>query len=135
MEEQGERVAIPERLQEKYAIIDTCIRDGMQKSEIARGLRMSPSSVTRVAQKINSKYDIAGKSFVKLAAQAHKMVLQAASGSLKEGTDLPFVLKGSDVSAAIDRTYDRYQPKVTRTENLNVNLDCDPVDIERFRCK
>ena len=44
-------------------------------------------------------------------------------------------LKVSDVNTCIDRSLDRNEPKTTRQENLNLNINLSPVDLAEFKRK
>jgi len=41
-------------------------------------------------------------------------------------------INASTVMAAVNAVIDRADPKVTRTENLNLNADISPVDLSRY---
>lgn len=123
----GNNAAIPERLQAKYAVIGAALDAGIGQTAIAEGLKMPRSSVNHIARALDKKYDLTSQMYVKLAAKAQKLLLEGKPvGEMQ-------TVKGSDVSAAIDRVYDRVQPKISHNVNLNLDVDIDPVDLSKFK--
>jgi hypothetical protein len=101
---------IPERLEAKYTIIDTCIKAGVGHNTIADGLRIARSSVYHAQKRLDSRYDLTSKKRLKLAARAVDSTL---AGEAVGAADTP---KASVVLAAAQMVYDRYQPVQRVTE-------------------
>ena len=125
--EQDQKIQLPVYLSPKYAVVNACLEAGLQQSVIAKGVGKTDGSISRLKQNIKNKYDLTNNKRVKAAVTVHDLMMQAILEPDKMDRPLPFALKASDVNTNIDRVMDRYQPKVTKMEsqNLNVNLQVD----------
>lgn len=119
----------------RYEAIKVLDDNGFNREKIAQALDITPRSVSKIKNQVLKKYDLMNKKHVKLAYTAQEKLLLAVADPQKLSEPLPFALKGSDVNAAIDRVYDRYQPKINKTESLNVDVSLSPIDYERLRDK
>jgi hypothetical protein len=123
-----ERVSIPDSIAPRYAVIDACIRAGIQQSTIAKGLRVTDGSITHAKNKLKSKYSLTSTSLVKLAHSAVKQTLQGAPVGQ---SDPP---KAANIIAAAQMVYDRAEPTKqadTGTQNITftqVNIELSNVD-------
>jgi predicted transcriptional regulator len=133
-----ERELLPEKARNgvdigpRYEAIAILERNDFTVDKIARALDVSKRTVTRVKNHVLGKYDLTNKNMVSLAGKAHKAILQAAIEPDKLKQPLPFNIKGADVTAAIDRVYERVQPVIRQNLNLNASVDLAPVDVSRW---
>lgn len=114
----------------KYEAIAHLINAGMTAGRAAQALGDTRQNGYLIAKKIDQKYDLTNLSGIKLAHEADVKILKAFLNPDKN--KLPCELKTSDVNHCIDRRYDRYQPKVQRSINLNANVDVHPVNLKEF---
>lgn len=101
---------------------------------------VSPQAVSKARAKFK-KYSLAAPSTIKSANSQIKRILSGETREItqqratKDGKVVEFteVIAPSDTNilAAASMVYDRYEPVVKQT--LNVNVECDPVNLEAFR--
>ena len=90
-----------------YAIL----RDkGFNNSDASEMLKFSRANGSIIDRKLNKRYDITTNKALKLASKAHEKILGCFVHPDKIKNDSTIDLKGSDVTKAIDRVYDRVQP-------------------------
>jgi hypothetical protein len=119
----------------KRAAIMLLADQGYKNGEIAKALSLHSTYPSIVKNKLK-KYDIMSSKRVKTAVQVHDLMMDAVLNPDKLEQPLPFTLKASDVNTNIDRVLDRYQPKITKVESRNLNVDLQ-IDYSEFlkECK
>jgi len=113
--------------QEAYAILR---RQGFNNSDVSKMLGFTPANGCLTDKKLKKQYDLTSPSQVKLAAKAHKKLIQGFLDP--DNTKLPIELKGSDVNRCIDRVYDRAQPVRTEVQGP-VNISFTQINIEEYK--
>ena len=114
----------------KQQIIAVLDQEGFTPPEIAKGLNITQQRVSQVKSKFKKSGIIRNIKDYKNAVKAHRKIVNAFLDPDKES--LPFTLKGSDVNTCIDRIFDRFDPVVRQSMNLNVNADISPVDLSKY---
>jgi hypothetical protein len=104
--------------------------NGLSTTDICKALNYSRSNGTLIDRKLAKAHDLTSSINVSQAAKAHKRILQAFLHPDK--VNIPIELKGSDVSRAIDRVYDRAQP-VKAQEAGAVNNTWIQVNLGEFK--
>lgn len=118
----------------KYQAIGILQEEGLAKKDIARALNITRQRVSQVQVNL-SKNGLTGNiKRLKTALKAHDKILKTFNDA-PTFDDLPKNLKVSDVNTCIDRSLDRNEPKTTRQENLNLNINLSPVDLAEFKRK
>lgn len=126
--ESNAAVNLPE-LPIRYQAFEILRQSGLNQSEASKALGVTNGRGCQIEKKLKSRDDLTSSKMVKLAGKAHRMILghftDPSHNPLKSQIDI----KGSDVTKAIDRTYDRVQP-VKRSDDrpssitfIQVNLD------------
>ena len=82
-----------------------------------------------IDKKLNKEYDLTSTKSLKLASLAHKKILGIFVHPDKVQNNSPIDLKGSDVTKAIDRVYDRVQP-VKRSEDVGAHISFIQINID-----
>lgn len=116
----------------KYEAFQILRENGLNQSDAAKALGYSKGSGTLISRKLNQKDDLLSKRSVSLAAKAHRLILGSFVDPEKVKLKSSIELKGSDINKAIDRVYDRAQPLIQRSLNLNANVDFHPVALEDY---
>ena len=102
---------------------------GANQSHAAVMAGYSKAHGVALERKLNPKDNLMSRKFVRLAGDCVRNVLSGTPwGTIEK-------IKDSSALAAAQMVYDRVQPVVHHTQAVNLNIDLDPVDIERFRCK
>jgi len=108
--------------QAAYALLR---QTGLKTDEAAKALDYKQSSAYQINSKLN-KYSLTNKKLVKSAHQVIKNILEAkpfgAVNKIKDTTTLQ----------AAGMVYDRVEPAVKQSMNLNLNADISPVDYSEF---
>ena len=125
--------------------IALAIDHGVEPKEaymLVNGKVPTPATATRVKQMVE-KYSLQRPVMQKLANQAIKDTLEGKEARydavkvFSNGAKVPYqeVIAPSYTNklAAAAMIYDRIDPLVRRSENLNVNVDCSPVDLAKYR--
>ncbi len=113
--------------EEAYAILRS---RGLTNSDVSQMLDITRGRGSQIDKKLNRRYDLTSPSNIKLAARAHKKLM---NGFLDpDNNKLPIDLKGSDVNRCIDRVYDRAQP-VNNQASGSVNLSFTQINIEEYK--
>ena len=102
--------------------------------------KISPTSVSVFKRKLK-KHQLTSPQTVKLANNQIKRILKGEAREVtqqkatKDGQVIEYteqiVPSDTNIIAAASMVYDRYEPVVRQT--LNVNVDVDPVDLGQFR--
>jgi len=113
-------------LPEKQLAFALLRQQGVSIKDAAKALDYKRSTAYTYESRIK-KLDLTAPKMVKKAHNAiNKLVQGKAFG------DIDYV-KDSTALKAAEVILDRAQPKVTRTENLNLNATISPVDLSRYR--
>ena len=116
---------IPERYGLKYEAMGVLMENGLNIPAASKVLGITRQRGHQIAK----RFDLTSRKYLSLASDRMRNILKCETyGSMEK-------VKDSTVLAAVQMVYDRVQPVVHHTQALNVNIDLDPVDIERFRCK
>jgi hypothetical protein len=83
-----------------------------------------------ISEKV-AQYSVLNPKRVKKASSVIDKILNGQTLD-KDGLIKP---KSSDVVRIIEMIVDRNEPKVTINQNMNMNIDLSPVDLERYRAK
>lgn len=125
------RAKIPMELSDlppKQAALALLCENGVSTAEAGKILGYKGTTAFTVKTKIN-KLSLTNGKMVKSASKVIKNILDGNTwGSVKE-------IKDSTTLQAAQMVYDRFEPKVTRNENLNVNVDLNPIDLTSFRTR
>ncbi len=130
------------RIGPKYEAFQILRENGLNPGRAAQALGMTKTNGYLIENRINKKYDITGEKYVKLASKLVKNVL---SGKAREDQKVE-VTKDGQVVEYIDKSYpshtnqiavaqmvyDRVQPLIQRSINLNASIDFHPVDLSEF---
>lgn len=105
------------------------VESGLEPSEALKAVnytrKISPQSVSVFKKKLK-KYTLTNPTIIKLAHQAIKDCL---NNKPINGEIYP---SHTNKLAAASMVYDRVEPTIKQTQNLNVNVDCHPVDLSRW---
>ena len=126
----------------KYEAFQILKDNGLNQSEAAKALGYSKASGTLITRKLDQRYDLKSDRYVKLASKVIKNVLK---GTAREDPKVS-VTKDGQVVNYIDKTYpshtnqiavaqmiyDRVQPLIQRSINLNASIDFHPVDLSEY---
>jgi hypothetical protein len=116
----------------KQAAVMLLDNAGYKNDEIAKALDIHKTYPSQIKNKLKSTWDMVSQKRVKAAVQLHDRILSVGLGKLPPDS-IPFALKGSDVNTRIDSVIDRASPKVQHNLNINLDVDIDPVDLDRFK--
>jgi hypothetical protein len=109
--------------QAAYALLR---ENGLKTSEAANILDYKQSSAYQLNAKLN-KYSLTSKKMTTLASTVVKNCMTGtAFGTVDK-------IKDSTALQAASMVYDRVEPAVKQTANLNVNVDISPVDLSKFK--
>lgn len=125
--------------------IELCLTTGITPKDaytLANGKPPTPPTATRLKHLVE-KYSLQRPMMQKLANQAIKDTLEGKEARydavkvFSNGAKVPYqeviVPSYTNKLAAAAMIYDRIDPLVRRSENLNVNVDCSPVDLAKYR--
>jgi hypothetical protein len=125
--------------------LNLAVNHGVEPKEayiLANGKAPSRATLTDFKRKV-SKFSLQAPGMVKLAHQAVKDVLDGKearydavkvfSNGKKVKYQEVMIPTHTNRLAAAAMIYDRTDPLVRRSENLNVNVDCSPVDLSKYR--
>lgn len=114
-----------EDLPENHQAIMMLFDNGASAKSIAKSLKLSLTQVYRVIEK-GKKYDLADLPMQKKAMRTFSKCMDGKPwGQIK-------TVKASDAIAAAKEVSDRSQPKINRTQNLNLNVNLSPVDLSKY---
>lgn len=100
-------------------------KEGMTNPQIAKVLNISPGHAKNISSKL-TKYDLTDTKLVSVAHRSFKKLLRGQPvGDIEK-------VKDSTVLAATQMVFDRVQPVVRQSVNLNANLNFTEVDLEAF---
>ena len=117
-----------ENLNPKHQAYAILRNTGINQATASKMLGFTNANGCLIDKKLNKQFDLTSNKSVKLASQAHKKILDIFVHPDKQTNDSIIDIKGSDVTKAIDRVYDRVQP-VKRSEDhvsmsfIQINLD------------
>ncbi len=110
----------------KYEAFQILRENGLSAGKASQALGMSRANGYLMGRKIDTRYDLTSKKYIKLASDAVKNLIQGQPfGSIEK-------VKDSTALQAAQMVYDRVQPLIQRSINLNANFDCHPVDLEQY---
>ena len=101
---------------------------GLSNPVISEALGITPQRGGQIRRQLSEeKYDLTNTRFQKKVTQRAFQILNGKPwGSIKE-------IKASDVTKVMDMHYDRAQPKINKSENLNINAHIQtPLDVLGF---
>lgn len=110
----------------KQAAFAILKENGMKTQEAANVLGYKPFSAYNVNAKLN-KLKLNNPKIVK---DAHNVVKNILKGEAWGCIDK---IKDSSALMAASMVYDRFDPAVKQTANLNMNVDISPVDLDRWK--
>ncbi len=114
------------KMSEKHIAFFALRKEGHTVKEACKVLGYNTRTGYYLDKKVRDG-DLTDDYWLSLAAKAMKNVLKGKPfGEVGE-------IKGSDVMAALKMIYDRKQPAVKRSENMNLNATIDFVDLEKYR--
>jgi len=113
---------LPER-QQGYALLR---QQGLSISEAAKAVGYRRGSAYQVEHKLKNLAFVTDARVKRAHSVMDKLMRGKAWGSISH-------VKDSTAMAAAAAVIDRAEPKVTRTENLNLNATISPVDLSRYR--
>ena len=100
-----------------------------------------PETVSRFKANVK-KYSMLQPSIVKNARSQIKRILEGEVRELpqqtvnKNGEVVHYTQtvapSDTNILAAVSMVYDRYEPAIKQTANLNLNIDCNPVDLSQW---
>ena len=111
-----------EELPESHKAYSLLRSQGYNNNDACKVLKITPTYGSMIKKNLK-KFDLRDE---KLVRKAHKAINLLVQG--KTFNDIKHV-KDSTTLAAANMIYDRYQPKVTINNNLNVNTDISPVNL------
>ena len=126
--------------------LDLAVNHGVTPKDaytLVNGKVPTPATLTRFKQKV-SKHSLQAPGMAKLAHQVVKDALMGVGAAVHQQAFDKKTGKVVDFTETIAPTFtnrlvaaamvvDRVDPLVRRSENLNVNVDCSPVDLEKYR--
>ena len=99
--------------------------NGLKTEEAAKALDYKTSSAYQINAKLK-KYSLTHKKMVKSASKVVQNILDGkAWGSIDK-------IKDNSALMAAQMVYDRIEPIVRQSMNLNVNADISPVDLSKY---
>jgi hypothetical protein len=130
------------QLPPKQAAFALLKETGLTNTDAAKVLGYSNGTARVISSKIN-KLSLTHPKMVKSAARVIKDVLDlkpieiertsvTKSGQVVEYTDNIYPTHTNALTAAA-MVYDRVEPAIKQTANLNINCDISPVDLEAYR--
>lgn len=102
--------------------------NGVNNDDASDAVGYKPQTGRVVSSKIN-KMIFSDSKMVKSAVKVLKNCMDGNTwGSIQK-------IKDSTALSAAQMVADRYEPAIKQTQNLNVNIDVSPVDLNEFRLK
>lgn len=118
----------------KYEVVKVLQDNGLRNGEISKALNLTTGRVSQISKQLNKNQDLTSNKNVSLATKAHRMILGHFTHPEKVKLNSSIEIKGSDVTKAIDRVYDRAQP-VKRSEDVSTNISFIQINMDGYRCK
>ncbi len=114
------------KLNEKQTGYILLRKQGMSIADAAKATGYSLGYAYQLERKLKS-YDLTTEFWLSSATKALKSILKGKTfGEIDK-------IKDSTIMEAIKMVFDRYQPVVKHNKNLNVNVEIDFVDMEKYR--
>ncbi len=114
------------KLSEKQTGYILLRNQGMSTADAAKATGYSLGYAYQLEKKLKS-YDLTSDFWLSEATKTLKKLMKGkAFGDIKE-------IKGSTALEATKMVYDRHQPIVRRSENLNLNTEIGFVDLSKYR--
>jgi len=110
----------------KYEAFDILRQQGLSQNRAAQAIGLSKQSGSLIARKLDRKYDLTSKKYIKLASDRLKNILKCEPYGVMDK------IKDSTVLQAAQMVYDRVQPLIQRSINLNALIDIHPVDLSDY---
>ncbi len=129
MQDYGQKELILSPKQEAFKILR---ESGLNQVEASKALGITKSRGCQIQKKLNSSEDLTSKTNIRLAAKAHKKILSHFVDPNKNPLESSIYIKGSDVSKAVDRVYDRVQP-IRGQDAGSTNISFYEINIEAYR--
>lgn len=109
--------------QAAYALLR---ENGLKTEEAAKALDYKTSSAYQLNTKLN-KYTLKSNKMQKLASNVIKNCMAGKTwGTIDK-------IKDSTAMMAAQMVYDRVEPAIKQTANLNVNVDITPFDLSKYQ--
>ncbi len=113
-------------LSEKQTAYLLLRKQGMPVQSAAKATGYNPNYAYQLEKKIKS-YDLTDEFWLSEATKALKNILKGKTfGEIEK-------IKDSTALGAAQMIYDSHQPVVKHSKNLNLNVDIDFVDLEKYR--
>ena len=101
--------------------------NGLSNTEACEGLKIARSRGNQIANKLDKKYDLREETYLKPAQLAIKRILKGKT--FGEVT----TIKDSTVLSAAAMVYDRVDPVVKQSVNLNATVNFVEVNLNEFK--
>ncbi len=141
------KIPLPERSKNgrligpRYEAFDLLRQQGLSQNRAAQAIGLSPQSGTLIQRKLDRRYDLTNKTFIKLASKVVKNILSGEptevkkevigkDGQVVEITDKIYPTHPVKLQAA-GMIYDRYQPVKGNDTGVS-NISFIQINIEDF---
>jgi hypothetical protein len=118
----------------KYEMVRVLKENGYTHREVGKGLDLTKGRISQIVRKLNQNQDLTSPKNVNLASKAHRLILGHFVNPDKVKLKSSIDIKGSDVTKAIDRSYDRFQP-IKREADVSTNISFIQINIDGYQCK
>ena len=126
MSNQAEIVQKEPKLTQRDIAYSLLRKEGMNNLEATKALGVVPSRGTQIAHKLNKKYNLKEENYLKPAARAIKNILKGKTfGEVKQ-------IKDSTVLAAASMVYDRIDPVIKQSLNVNQTTTFIKIETDRY---
>lgn len=119
----------------KYEIVKLLKENNYTHDEVCKGLDISKGRVSQIINKLNKNQDLTSNKNVSLATKAHRMILGHFTHPEKVKLNSSIEIKGSDVTKAIDRVYDRAQPTKRSENDVSTNISFIQINMDGYKCR
>jgi len=130
------------RIGPKYEAFEILRENGLNPGRAAQALGMAKQSGYEIAKQLDKRYDLTSKKYIKLASQVIKNTLSGDARLdpktlvTKDGQIVDYIDKTypsvTNQIAVAQMVYDRVQPLIQRSINLNASIDIHPVNLKEF---
>ena len=110
----------------KYEAFTLLRQNGFAPGRAAEALGMTARNGYQIEKRIPKQYDLTAPKFIKLASDRVKNILRCEPYGCMDK------IKDSTVLQAAQMVYDRVQPLIQRSININASLDIHPVDLADY---
>ena len=130
------------RIGPKYEAFQILRDNGLNPGRAAQALGMAKQSGYEINKQLDKRYDLTSKKYIKLASKVIKNVLAGEAREdqkvsvTKDGQIVDYIDKSypshTNQIAVAQMIYDRVQPLIQRSININASLDIHPVDLSDY---